>query len=530
MIMRKHIIRLISLLAIWPAVGWADSATFGLQSQQLTTTYTLLSEALNNAAEADTIVVTASGTMDEQVTIPDGVVLLVPFDEANTLELAKPIKKGYGDTAQYAKPVRFRELTLTSSASITIAGGGAVSVGGIQYCYQGRGAHATGAPQGNCGFIHLMEGSAITVEAGGMLYAWGYIYGPGLVTIQTEGTLYEMMQLKSWRGGNVSQDMAEEPYIIFPFNSYFVQNIESPILYEEYAYEYIEMGLIADNMIQDATAQYVGSDAFLNLYSDKMQRTYNPEKDQMVYTIDGYIYLGPIVIPKSAKETYNSSDYVMGISSSISFHIVSGELDVPYSMALQPGSEIIVEPDAYLMFGADDNYGHSFYVYDYEQAWQGKNYAFMGDRPVPDYVATLDAAPAIPAIEDAKIVNNGIIETYSSFYTTEGGANICSTDAGVINFHQIAQDSVTYQVSGKKTTPEAISVTSVLLKNEDGSYTITADAEQESTFEYKDGKWINSAQTPLPIIDQNSSIHRKFIHNGQLYIRHKQHTYNAQGM
>lgn len=528
--MSKKLFFIVCVLVGQLPCTFAAQATFGLQSQQLATAYTSLSEALNNAAPADTIVVTANGTMDEQVTIPSGVVLLVPFDDANTLELAKPIKKGYGDTAQYAKPVRFRELTLTSSASITIADGGAVSVGGIQYCYHGRGAHATGAPQGNCGFIHLMEGSAINVEEGGVLYAWGYIYGPGLVTIHTEGTLYEMMQLKSWRGGNVSQDMAEKPYIIFPFNCYFVQNVESPIIYEEYAYEYIEMGLIADNMIQDATAQFVGSDGFMNLYTDKMQRNYDPVNDRMVYTINGYIYLGSIVIPKNAKETYNSSDYVMGISSSISFHIESGELDVPYSMALQPGSEITIGQDAYLMFGAEDNYNHSFYVYDYEQAWKGKNYAFMGDRPVPDYVATLDGTPAIPAIEDAKIVNNGVIEAYSSFYTTQGGANVCSTDAGVINFYQIAPDSLTYQVSGKKSAPESISVTSVMLKNADGSYTTTADAEQESTFEYKDGKWINSSLTPLPTTNLNRSTHRKFIHNGHLYIRHKQYLYNAQGM
>lgn len=502
----------------------AEPASFGLQSQQLTTTYTLLSEALNNAAEADTIVVTASGTMDEQVTIPDGVVLLVPFDEANTLYLDKPATKSETDLTRYIKPTRYCELTLSENASITIAEGGAVSVSAKQYIYPSRGQYATGAPQGPCGYIKLEKKSQINVQEGGRLYAWGFIYGEGTVFVDFDAWVYEMMQLKTWRGG-VSEDIVEEPYLIFPFNAYFVQNIEAKVVYAEFAVEKLRMGLIADGMVHQEIAEFVGSDGLLDFEYGQMVRTYDPEKDCMLFTINGDLYIGSITVKE-----YSSRDYVMGLSSNFSFRVDSGELAMPFSMSLQPGSEIYIAKDALVSLGADDNRTHSFYVYDYEQTWKGKDYVFSADRVVPDYVASLDAAPAIPTIEDAKIVNNGTIEAYSTFYTTEGGANICSTDAGMVIFHQVAPDSVTYQVSGKKTTPEAIQVTSALLKNADGSYTATVDAEQESTFEYKDGKWINTAQTPLSVIDQSSSIHRKFIHDGQLYIRHKEHIYNAQGM
>ena len=96
------------------------AATFSVNN----TPYTDLNAAINAAVKGrkKTIVVATDGTLSGNYTIPAGVTLLVPFDDANTPYTTEP-----GSVKATAAQYAFRTLTLTDDASITV--NGAISVG-----------------------------------------------------------------------------------------------------------------------------------------------------------------------------------------------------------------------------------------------------------------------------------------------------------------------------------------------------------------------------------------------------------------
>ena len=224
------------------------AATFSVNK----TSYTDLNEAIAAAVNGDdkTIVVATDGTLSGDYTIPAGVTLLVPFDDANTLYTTEP--EAVESTADQTA---YRTLTLNSGASITV--NGAISVGGKLYASSST--HVC-KPTGAYGQIKMSSGSQITVANGGALYAWGYITGSGNVRITSGATVYECFQVTDWRGGSATFKFATPENVkkVFPFSQYYVQNIEAPLTIEyggaEKAYitaygEKITIGFIGANSI-----------------------------------------------------------------------------------------------------------------------------------------------------------------------------------------------------------------------------------------------------------------------------------------
>lgn len=186
------------------------------------TTYADLNAAIA-AAEASsdkTVVVASDGSISGEYTIPAGVTLLVPFDDANTLYTDTPTATR---TAAAAKA--YRKLTLENGASIIVEG--AISVGGQYYS---AGGSQLGKMVGNYGYIWMESGSSITVKNGGALYAWGFISGDGSITANSGAKVYEWFQVGDFRGGTATSCMGNK---VFPFSQYFIQNIEAEIVFEQ---------------------------------------------------------------------------------------------------------------------------------------------------------------------------------------------------------------------------------------------------------------------------------------------------------
>lgn len=158
------------------------------------------------------------GSISGNYTIPSGITLLIPFDEAKTCYTATPTATR---STAAAKP--FCTLTMAEGSSITLASGAAISVGGQYYAAPGG---SKGTIVGPYGFIKMESGSAITVQSGANLYAWGFISGSGSVTVQSGGSVYEWYQVLDFRGGSASSEMGNK---VFPFNQYAVQNVEVPL-------------------------------------------------------------------------------------------------------------------------------------------------------------------------------------------------------------------------------------------------------------------------------------------------------------
>ena len=112
--------------AIQPLADAATAvpATFSVGSQ----TYSDLNDAITAAQSGTdkTIVVATDGSLSGSYTIPAGVTLLVPFDDANTLYKETPTA-----TRKAVAAKAYRKLVLAADAALTVEG--AISVGGQYY-------------------------------------------------------------------------------------------------------------------------------------------------------------------------------------------------------------------------------------------------------------------------------------------------------------------------------------------------------------------------------------------------------------
>ncbi len=117
-----------------------------------------LNEAVAYAqANGQSKITATDGSISGTYTIPVGITLLIPFDEAGTLYTATP---AYTTTAETQKA--FRTLTMRTGSSI-IVDGGAISVGGKHYTSSSSDCCK---PTGAYGRIKMQEGSSITLSSG----------------------------------------------------------------------------------------------------------------------------------------------------------------------------------------------------------------------------------------------------------------------------------------------------------------------------------------------------------------------------
>lgn len=156
-------------------------------------------------------------------------------------------------------------------------------------------------------------------------------------------------------------------------------------------------------------------------------------------------------------------------------------------MCLIPGSKVVIDEDATV------NLGGNVYVYDLDD-WNGFAYTYQRIcypfRPTSHYTQTSDWTKK-DNMEDAKILVNGKLNITGNLYTTNGGADICSSNYGEIYLSKITKPSTTYQASNDLGSKKGISVNAAQLHNGDGSYVKTAEAASGTTYYYdpNGGKW-----------------------------------------
>ena len=108
------------------------------------------------------ITLATDGSISGTYTIPAGITLLIPFDEAGTLYTTTP---AYTTTAETQKA--YKTLTMAAGSAITV-NGGAISVGGKHFTSSNQ---ECCKPTGAYGLIKMQEGSNITLNNGANLYA-----------------------------------------------------------------------------------------------------------------------------------------------------------------------------------------------------------------------------------------------------------------------------------------------------------------------------------------------------------------------
>lgn len=433
------------------------------------------------------ITLAADGSISGTYTIPTGITLLIPFDEAGTLYTDAPAAIR---TAPASKP--FRTLTMSDGASITV--NGAISLGGRYYA---AGGGEQGRPVGDYGYIKMADNSSITVKNGGNLYAWGFISGSGSVLAESGATVYEFYQIADFRGGNASSGMHHG---VFPFSQYFVQNIEVPLTLNAGANEQVYSGVYAMKSTYTTAINFIGDTGMFKVESGSFTKDYDEKTDRLVFTVNGKAALNTLALTLAGMDV-DSASYVLPITNNITINIQSGNVTINQDAALLAGVEVNIAEGAGLTVAN----GKSIYIYDRDE-WVAQNFVTGGK-----FKAVLNAPGkhynrTEANLIDAKVDVNGTLTAIGGIYTTASGADICSSNGtGVYNQQGTpGTETKTYQYtqSGSDVTAHEIPITAAKLHNADGSYADTKDKNSGTTFYYSNGVW----GTAKPCDHKNTEI------------------------
>ena len=453
-----------------------DVALFETRGQRFDDLNDAIKEAKNKLPA--TISLVNDGVITGNYTIPANVTLLIPFDEAKTCYTTTP-----APTTSQAGAKVFRTLTMAAGSSITLGGAGAaISVGGQYYAASGG---AKGRIVGPYGYIKMESGSAITVKNGANLYAWGFISGSGSVTVEPGGSVYEWYQILDFRGGTATSNMGNK---VFPFSQYAVQNVEVPLTLYAGASETVYTGVNAAGGIKPTSIPFIGNHGMFKLVSGSLTKAYDGATDRIIYTIDGVAEVNSLSLTLAGINV-SSADYVLPLTNNMTINLNTGsKLTINQTAALLAGVQANIAENAEMVI---EN-GTTVYVYDAAE-WTENNYTCSGKFVAVQYSPSKAYNRTNNDLFDAKVNVNGTLTVNGTMYTTESGADICSS-AGTGVYQQKGTpgtEKVTYQYtqSGSSVTAHKIPITAAKLHNADGSYTETKDAKAGDIISYVNGVW-----------------------------------------
>lgn len=441
-----------------------------------------LFDNLNNAASYasksgnSTVVLMNNGTISAgNYTIPAGVTLLIPFDAANTIYTTEP------ETVvdAYTKPTAYRTLTMESGANITV--NGALCIPAKHYATQGSKANGS-SPNGPCGFIKMNDGSNITVNSGGNLYAYGFITGSGKVVAKSGANIYEYFQIMDFRGGSQTTDMENG---VFPLSQYYIQNIEVPLVLETGSVENCYATMRISSMTLSTAVTFIAkSGGMFNLTSGSLTKRYDGATDRLIFELDGTMSISPIEMEFGSgllSTKINSKNYELPINNNITVKVNTGTVTLSQDVAMLPGSEFIIEEGAKCVVAS----GCNVYIYDADQ-WGGfcspGNKSFVPVQYAPGKKYSRNAAD----LKDASIKVYGTLDASAGYlYVTSGGADISGSAPGKVLLQKGSQTK-TYQLV-QNTGYTEIPVTSAKLRNADGTY-FTPSASSSTNY-CVDGMW-----------------------------------------
>lgn len=429
------------------------------------------------------ITLATDGSISGTYTIPAGITLLIPFDEAGTLYTDAPAAIR---TAPASKP--FRTLTMSEGASITV--NGAISLGGRYYA---AGGSEQGRPVGDYGYIKMADNSSITVKNGGNLYAWGFISGSGSVLAESGATVYEFYQIADFRGGTASSNMGNK---VFPFSQYFVQNIEVPLTLNAGANEQVYSGVYAMKTTYTTAINFIGDTGMFKVKSGSFTKDYDEKTDRLILSVNGEAELNTLSL-KLASMSVNSASYVLPITNNITINIQSGNVTINQDAALLAGVEVNIAEGAGLTVAN----GKNIYFYDSDE-WNSDNFVWG-----PCKFKSVAYAPGKAYnrsnndLVDAKMDVNGSVTAIGAIYTTGSGADICSSNGTGKYIQQGAPGTATatYQYNANGNKAVTIPITPAKLHNADGTYYETKTAKAGDVINYVKGVWGGEEPTELTV-------------------------------
>lgn len=358
-------------------------------------------------------------------TIPAGVTLLVPFDDAHTMYTNKP---GTIIADKLTSRTPYSKLELASGAHLTV--NGAISVS-AKHPSTTASATPRGAVGSTFGWLYMNEGSDITLNSGANLYAWGFITGDGSITAHSGATVYEYFQINDFRGGTITANMATDSKLNqFPFNQYYVQNIESHLRIEQGASERVCLEIYAASQVVSLDLEFIGSsDAMFVLDGDGtyLEKYYDYANDKMKYELGGNASISSIAL-SLAGITISSDAFYLPISN-IDFTVKDGSvLTTDKDVLFLPGSSVTVEEGATV--DVVDGGSVVFAAKEDVEGYSASGASLRNPCWPVIYTPTPHPTRTWNSISEAYVNNNGtiIVEENGQFAATSPAAEIYSSE------------------------------------------------------------------------------------------------------
>ena len=356
----------------------------------------------------------------------DGVNLFIPgTSTSNYSDFAKEI------------PPRSESTTYSCNYSLKLLGGVSISVqNNSAICVAGKLRKASGGqlsarPVDEVGELCLESGCTINLESGTQLYAWGFVSGEGDIHALSGSTVYEGFAF-CFRGGNATSDCIGSKINVFPFNQYFIQNIECFLHMHYGATEKTSVSITMRFVGETKSCfTFIGSDGMFVLGPDsEVIKKYDPKTDRLSMKVVGSGTLSHIVVKINV--TVDSAEYVLPIANNMDIIVQGGTVGVEQDLAFLPTSTMKVEEGATLNVGS----AHSLFFYDTSN-WVGKNYGFLSDAFKLPYVspyATSDFSKAKRVLnEGAKLIVDGTVECNGAVFMTKPEKSEVATIGKVVS-------------------------------------------------------------------------------------------------
>lgn len=234
--MKHWILRVLAaLLVLVTAAGLLPAAAFAKEAERDASigaaSAAALAEALREAKSGDTVRVEADITLTEDLTVPEGVTLLIPCVESDVGYIDRDDGNGgiirfnqdgtdtAGNTGVGPNAYRYRLLTVPQGVTLTV--NGTLMVNAVT----GRPVDEYVEQDVTGGYGELgLEG---TIIVNGTLESFGYIRGGGTITANDGATVGDLYVVRHWRSANKA--IQTVPYA-YPMNEYDLHNIESKLI------------------------------------------------------------------------------------------------------------------------------------------------------------------------------------------------------------------------------------------------------------------------------------------------------------
>ena len=352
------------------------------------------------------------------LTIPSGVTLVVPYSEKNSTDPKDAVNvdqkdgNAFGCTSDDIGTV-YRKLDVAFGTTLRVEGDLLV------HALQGS---KNGVPfeshiVGNYGQMTVSG----TVDVLGTLYALGDVSGTGMINVKNNGTLYQMMQITDWRGGNYAAPVATNTqFPVLPISQYYLQNNKVHTIYESGSTMRAYAAIAALNqppvgkespvtVISNGSSEDDNKTVFVMDENASVETTYNADKDQLNVTLSGDTSMNCLSL-STGNYGLDTSGKELAVSDNMQITVKGGTMTVKGGLKFLPGAKLTVKSNATvnvaqngkMFFYAKDDYkGEYTYPLKTEEGSSKK----LNGRTHIDGTYTLPADDATLDLQGSLVIN-----------------------------------------------------------------------------------------------------------------------------